>query len=135
MKRLTVLLGDSNTRLLEEMDQISKATMFEFPENDAYKEPLTQHDRRVWISNMVDQSKYCPVVICTQDEIIFTAIRVAIHQNKITPEEVELRWYTNNEPPVILQVDKYGRLNYEPQGLFDTMEQLLCILLEPKPAT
>ena len=143
MKRLTILLGDDNNRLVDLMDEIGKVPydginkphMVEFPERDAFMDPRPQHDRKHVAYNWVDQSKKGPIVICTQDEVIFTAIRVAIHQQRITTDEVEFRWHSGKHEPLILQVDQYGRVNNWPAGFFDTMEHLLSILLGPKPGT
>lgn len=138
MKRLTVLFGTDNSRLIDVLDEMAnlpeKPTTREFPENGAAFGPRTQQDRKNIAYNIVDQSKSGPVVICTQDEIIFTTIRVAIHQCRITADEVEFRWYDDKREPLILQVDQYGRVDNWPTGFFDVMEQLLSILLGPKPS-
>lgn len=137
MKRLTVLFGTDNSRLIDVLDEMAdlpeKPTSREFPENGAAFGPRTQKDRLSVAYGLVDQSKYRPMVVCTQDDIIFTTIRVAIHQNRISADDVEFRWYNGNDEPLILQVNQDGRLNNWPAGFFDVMEQLLSILLGPKP--
>lgn len=153
MKRLTVLFGTNNERLLDLLQEIVPAEppslekiwppiVFEFPENtrpqgsrrigSSSLEPRTQQERKNFAFDIVEQSKHRPVIMCTQDEIIFTAIRVAIHQGKISADEVEFRWYDGQDEVVMMPVDSGGRMGEWPPGFFNVIEQLLSILLGPR---
>lgn len=147
MGKLIVLLGESNDLLLEAMtaEEFSTYHKVMWPELSLAKErlPLTQTSI-VWEVNNIVYNHSTPIgpvrnstgtVICTQSELVFTAIRVAIHEEKLNHEEVEFRYYEFDDGSYeLIKPDIDGRLAHWPTNMFREQDHLLCKLLAPKRA-
>ncbi len=79
------------------------------------------------------------VLILTYSSIVFDAIRVLIHQNKLAHELVECLYVyydasTKEVQEVYVDLDEYGRLDHRPDGFFDSHSRMLSILMSDKPS-
>ena len=81
-----------------------------------------------------------PQIIITYSEHILNALRVAVHQDKLQPDQLKIL-YLENRPgcefdfdidSTELKIDKDGRLDNWPRGFFDQIEEDLLILLSEK---
>jgi len=71
------------------------------------------------------------IVIATNNDHVFNAIRVSVAQGLVKPEDVTILFYRYD----IDQVDgprmcRGGRIDYWPKGFFDQWENALDMLLE-----
>lgn len=77
------------------------------------------------------------VIIETHSDHIFNGIRIAVYQNKIKPEDVQLNFYEmdseNNEIFIISpQLDQKGRFDLMPKNFFDEWNKNSRALLAPR---
>lgn len=130
MKRLTILLGEDTVQLYKVMDlefeSNGECYYYYFPENGKSQK---QQENEAY--ELIDECKMRPIVVCTHSEIIFTVIRLAIYKKLIKFNEVEIRWYKDGVPFIILNVDENGRVENWPSELFETSNRLLGELLIP----
>lgn len=77
------------------------------------------------------------VIVASNSEVFFYALRVAIRESVISHEDVEFHFHErglNKSAPniQILKCDSDGRFDYWPAGFFDKSETLLSKLLSRK---
>lgn len=101
-----------------------------FPEND-YNVPLSQIEQVDKINGLIDESGE-ELILCTHSEVIFTAIRLAIAENKISHEDVEMRWYEKDYPVEVLDINEYGVVQHWPANLFNVMMNLTGQILRAR---
>lgn len=77
------------------------------------------------------------VVIETHSDHVLNGIRLAVHQGKIKPNDVQLHYFQRPEKQqqdftevVSPRIDRNGRIDKWPDGFFDEWEKSLDILLE-----
>ncbi len=78
------------------------------------------------------------VVVETHSDQILNGIRLAIHDGKLEPEDVQLHYFQRQENQgqsfikiVSPRINKDGRIDRWPDGFFDEWEKSLDALLEP----
>ncbi|MDI9634362.1 DUF3696 domain-containing protein [Oscillatoria laete-virens NRMC-F 0139] len=78
------------------------------------------------------------VVVETHSDQILNGIRLAVHGEKIEPEDVQLHYFQRQENQgqtfikvVSPRIDKNGRIDRWSDGFFDEWENILMVLLEP----
>ncbi|MBD2526029.1 DUF3696 domain-containing protein [Nostoc sp. FACHB-133] len=78
------------------------------------------------------------VVIETHSDHVLNGIRLAVHDGKIKPEDVQLHYFQRREKQgqaqtnvVSPHIDRDGRIDRWPDGFFDEWEKSLDALLEP----
>lgn len=78
------------------------------------------------------------VVIETHSDHVLNGIRLAIHGGKISPNDVQLHYFLNQEKEgqavtevISPRIDRNGRIDKWPDGFFDEWEKSLDVLLEP----
>lgn len=78
------------------------------------------------------------VVVETHSDQILNGIRLAVHDGKIEPEDVQLHYFQRQEQQgqafikvVSPRIDRDGRIDRWPDGFFDEWENILMVLLEP----
>jgi predicted ATPase len=79
------------------------------------------------------------VVIETHSDHVLNGIRLAVHDTKLEPEDVQLHYFQRLEKQgqtitevVSPQIDKNGRIDQWPDGFFDEWEKNLITLLKPR---
>ena len=92
--------------------------------------PLSETQQRELIDGWMQAKYRKPIVWCTQSDIVFTTIRLAIKNKIISSDEVELRWYDSTKQDFqVLTIDQDGRLPIWPHGFFTLMSDLLCEII------
>lgn len=78
-------------------------------------------------------------IVETHSDHIMNGIRVAVHQNLLTPQQVRVHYFRWNPEDTTgatvvqqIQMDANGRIEEWPIGFFDEMDRSLDILLSPK---
>ncbi|MBD2206194.1 DUF3696 domain-containing protein [Calothrix sp. FACHB-1219] len=78
------------------------------------------------------------VVIETHSDHVLNGIRLAVHDGKLEPEDVQLHYFQRQEKQgqaytkvVSPHIDRDGRIDRWPDGFFDEWEKSLDALLEP----
>ncbi|RCJ20235.1 ABC transporter permease [Nostoc sp. ATCC 43529] len=78
------------------------------------------------------------VVVETHSDQILNGIRLAVHDGKLEPEDVQLHYFQRQEQQgqasikvVSPRIDKDGRIDRWPDGFFDEWDNSLTVLLEP----
>jgi predicted ATPase len=74
------------------------------------------------------------IVVETHSDHLLNGIRIAVKEKKIRPEDVKCFFFESkdNEKPTIvnrISIDKYGMMNYWPEGFFDETEKSLMQLI------
>ena len=128
MKKLIVLLGDSSEKLNEIIQEFFEpgTAGYRFPEIQQGL-VLSQSQQADWVQRLfleLEENEH--FVLCTHSEVIFTAIRLAVAENKIPSEDVEIRWHEKDLPYEILCINKRGGLEHWPTNLFTVMLDLTC---------
>jgi predicted ATPase len=77
------------------------------------------------------------VVIETHSDHLLNGIRLAVHDGKIDPDQVQLHFLQRQERTARIEVispriDRDGRIDQWPDGFFDEWERNLMALLEPR---
>lgn len=77
------------------------------------------------------------VVVETHSDHVLNGIRVAVHNGRLNPDNVQLHFFQRREQDgqsqvVSPQIDREGRLDQWPDGFFDEWEKSLVALLEPR---
>lgn len=144
MGKLIVLLGESSELLHEAMkleefnykDELNYYYKVWWPELslEADNLPLSQSSTLLYVDDVICKHSV-GTVICTHSELVFTAIRVAIHEERLNHEDVEFRYYEFDDGSYeSLRPDTDGRLTHWPAKMFREQDNLLCKLLAPKRA-
>ncbi|QIR41765.1 DUF3696 domain-containing protein (plasmid) [Tolypothrix sp. PCC 7910] len=78
------------------------------------------------------------VVVETHSDQILNGIRLAVHDGKLEPEDVQLHYFQHQENQgqafikvVSPRINRDGRIDRWPDGFFDEWENSLTVLLEP----
>jgi predicted ATPase len=77
------------------------------------------------------------VIVETHSDHVLNGIRLAVHDGKLDPNDVQLhyfqRWKQNGQVEVISpHIDRDGRIDQWPDGFFDQWDKSLEALLEPR---
>jgi len=77
------------------------------------------------------------VVVETHSDHVLNGIRVAVHNGRLSPNDVQLHFFQRREQDgqsqvVSPQIDRDGRLDQWPDGFFDEWDKSLEALLEPR---
>ncbi|MBD2491292.1 DUF3696 domain-containing protein [Aulosira sp. FACHB-615] len=79
------------------------------------------------------------VVIETHSDHVLNGIRLAVHNGKLEPEDVQLHYFQRQEKQgqvftevISPQIDRNGRIDQWPDGFFDEWEKNLITLLKPR---
>jgi hypothetical protein len=102
----------------------------QFPELDVQSRfPLSEYEQYNYIMAQFFNSD---TLICTQSNIIFDSVRLLVKNKLISNNDVEIRYYDGKDTEsksfnivrvgnyIVLKLDEDGRLNYWPDGFFDT---------------
>lgn len=78
------------------------------------------------------------LLVETHSDHILNGIRVAVHNGKLNPDDVQLYYFQRQEKQELVvtevispQIDRNGRIDQWPDGFFDEWDKSLEILLEP----
>ena len=78
------------------------------------------------------------IIVETHSDHVLNGIRLAVHDGKIEPEDVQLHYFKRQEKERIMvsevispKIDKNGRIDQWPDGFFDEWDKSLDALLEP----
>ncbi len=77
------------------------------------------------------------IVVETHSDHVLNSIRVAVHDGKISPDDVQLHFFQRHEQDgrievISPQIDRDGRLDQWPDGFFDEWDKSLEALLQPR---
>jgi predicted ATPase len=79
------------------------------------------------------------IIVETHSDHLLNGIRLAVHDGKIEPEEVQLHYFQRQEKEGMMvsevtspNIDKNGRIDEWPDGFFDEWEKNLITLLKPR---
>lgn len=74
-------------------------------------------------------------IYASHSEYVFNALRHAVWNNILNPEDVEIRWLDGSDkhPYVSISIDKDGKINHWPSDMFSENEKVWFDLLGPKP--
>jgi predicted ATPase len=76
------------------------------------------------------------VLIETHSDHVLNGIRLAVHDGKLSPEDVQLHFFQRRQSDgqslvVSPHIDKNGRIDQWPEGFFDEWDKSLEALLMP----
>jgi predicted ATPase len=79
------------------------------------------------------------IIVETHSDHVLNGIRLAVHDGKIEPEDVQLHYFQRQEKEGMMvsnvtspKIDKNGRIDQWPDGFFDEWEKNLITLLKPR---
>ncbi len=77
------------------------------------------------------------IVVETHSDHVLNSVRVAVHDGKISPDDVQLHFFQRREQDghvevISPQIDRDGRLDQWPDGFFDEWDKSLEALLQPR---
>jgi predicted ATPase len=77
------------------------------------------------------------IVVETHSDHILNGIRLAVHDGKLKPDDVQLHFFQRRERDAMIEItspriDRDGRIDKWPDGFFDEWERDLIALLEPR---
>lgn len=77
------------------------------------------------------------IVVETHSDHVLNGIRVAVHDAKLSPDDVQLHFFRRREEDGLVEVvspnvDRDGRIDKWPDGFFDEWDKNLEALLEPR---
>jgi predicted ATPase len=77
------------------------------------------------------------VIVETHSDHVLNGIRLAVHDGKLNPDDVQIHFFQRREPDTMIEVtsprvDRDGRIDEWPDGFFDEWERDLMALLEPR---
>ncbi|PHJ59047.1 ABC transporter permease [Nostoc linckia z18] len=108
--------------------------LIEHPETGLHNQAQTK------LSKLLALAANCgvQVVIETHSDHILNGIRLAVHDGKLEPEDVQLHYFQRQENQgqafikvVSPRINKDGRIDRWPDGFFDEWDNSLTVLLKP----
>jgi predicted ATPase len=88
----------------------------------------TQPEQVEWVQKNVKLSFGNVILIATESDVVFAALRVAVKEGRLGFEEIQFHHCDNGtqERP---RIDRDGRFDFWPPGFFDQHDKLLERLL------
>lgn len=82
--------------------------------------PSSQMERMATLIGRMEENENINIVIETHSEHILNAIRIAVHERQLKPEDVAINWITTGTTGLIVnpKVDADGRLDEWPDGSY-----------------
>jgi predicted ATPase len=91
------------------------------------------------MGNLLARAASCgiQVIVETHSDHVLNGIRVAVHDGKLEPDDVQLHFFKRHEQDgqvvvVSPHIDRDGRLDQWPDGFFDEWDNSLEALLQPR---
>lgn len=134
--KIVVLTGKITKQLqhvmLLEFDGYAVCGWAELNPVDMY--PRSAEDQVKFIDDLLKMGT--DLVFATHSEVALNAIRVAVFEDRISHENVEVRFYEFDDggPHTTMLMDRYARFPTRPRGFFDKIEDQLSTLLRDKDA-
>lgn len=133
LRRITLLCGPGETSMNDASDYIYRSaantTVYtqEHPESSSHATVQTKR-----ANELIEMSRARKVVITSNSDHVFNALRVAVRSGLVDSKEVAFYFFPPGESPAeLLEIDEAGRFSHWPVGFFDENERNLDLLLTP----